>query len=1232
MTSSTATTLEIRDLADGSQVQLSLIRGQDRDSAPPADFTYPLEDRDLQEICWYFTEFLQHPFGESKPRADSVEARLRSLGQSLFQPVFQGNDEAGRIYAAASQGGLAACQLLIVSGRPEFLGLPWELMNSTGDGFLALQFASVVRRSSAVDIPKFDVDLDNQQFNVLLVSPAPWTKPADASSTTSSVAIEMLEALESLDVVVELDRLQPAGLQALSQRLEERPGHYHAVHLDDWSLNGDGGFNLESGGKGSAPVSVAQVADLLVKASVPMVVLNGQGLASPNSIQAWSRAATALSQAGVPFVVSLPTALTGRARADFVRNLYVGIVRGGGVAEAIASTRRALMDDPQRPSLAGKAVFWDWAAPTVYQSKEYTPIAIEVDQPDPLAAPMQPEQHTGPDEQLPRNGSFGLVGRRGELRELEAMFREQPVVLMSGNAGSGKTELALGMARWLQKTAARTGGVFYTTFQVGAGLERVVHEIGTAVAGLNFADMPGSQQRQWVLEYLQHQPSLLVWDGVQQTVGLLEESEQADLNAFVAEATQGSISRALLVSRRRNEPWLTTPHLDYELPALGANDRAELASLILQERGPANLTPGGDADHQLGPAYVELLDLIEGNPLAMHVAIPMLKEVPASVLLGELQSRSRDLETSSQQTGQEPDRDPYLTALMEYSFSRMPRRSRAHLPFLSMFQQRVMMDILTHITQERPYRTTMGEELGWGACRTLLRSARDAGFLESINPSVYQIHPALPWFYGRRLTEQMPASGIRELEREFVRVYADTADYFMETLYENQDSGTTAVLAEEGNLTQALGLALEDDQWDAAQLLIQPLAQVYRMQKRYPELQRLRRQLLQVVNPDGGGAAEAEPKGAIELWLYLMGTEASEATDRLDFRTAQELNRELLAYLSSTPEGEQDPRTAAVYHQMGVLEQHRWNLVEAEELFGQSLAIIEQGEDEASVADDYYGIGQVKHHQRLYTEAKEWFSKSLAIHQRLEDGEEMVKDFRALGLAAQYKFEYDEAESWYQRAQSIVEDNRDEEVAAQVYHELGTVFHARYMFEEAEDRYRQALALAHRLGLDAQMAMEFHYLGLLAQARGVGADVAEEWFELALEKREELGDMRGVGDECRQLGVSCHQDNRLEDAQRWYQRALDAFEEIRDVDRTARTCGQLGRLAEEQGDLANALEWVARTYRLAAEHQLPALAQAKAHLAALREQYGDENFTSWWRGFAGTDPPEDLGVDPDAAP
>ena len=139
---------------------------------------------------------------------------------------------------------------------------------------------------------------------------------------------------------------------------------------------------------------------------------------------------------------------------------------------------------------------------------------------------------------------------------------------------------------------------------------------------------------------------------------------------------------------------------------------------------------------------------------------------------------------------------------------------------------------------------------------------QDAGFLHSVTPSVFQVQSSFPWFYSRKLHQQNPASAVRRLELEFVRVYADTADYFMETLYENQDAGATAVLAEEGNLTQALGLALEAQQWDSAQVLVQPLAQVYRMQKRYPELRRLRRQIL-LSTGDTVGQAEAERSGGL---------------------------------------------------------------------------------------------------------------------------------------------------------------------------------------------------------------------------------------------------------------------------------------------------------------------------------------------------------------------------------
>ena len=1241
--------LEIIDLPDHKQVQLRMNLEDEGRIAPAVPFSDLLSQDQLQEIGWYFGEYLDDPSEHSAGRAEAVESGLQQFGRRLFETVLQGNDEARSFYAAACADGLDSYQLLVTSQNPGFLALPWELLCDPATGYFASRFASVVRRARSGPLPESRVTLPNQQLNVLLVSSMPYISGGDSSFDESpskpplgmegrerfeGLAIETLEVLDSLNVSVELDFLRPSTFAALSDHLATRSEHYHLVHFDGMVLPGPNALVFEADDHNSDQVEAYRVAELLAAAQVPVILLNA-ATSDPVSFhknwQNWAATCSSLAAGGVPLVVSAPFPLAGKARELFLRPLFQAIAQGGDIPSAVAQARKGLMADPHRPAVSGKVLFWDWIGPAVHQSQAYTSASIDEEQASPLSQP-QPLQAeaTEQDTLLPQGGPYGLVGRRSELRHLERLFDQGPVVLLTGDTGIGKTELVLGLAHWLHNTRSRTGGVFYTSFEAGAGLERVIHEAGTSIAGLRFADMGAAERRRWLVEYLRDHPSLLIWDGLEHAAGfpgpdgaLLEPEECSDLDGFLQEVASGGRSWVLLVSRRDSETWLSTQHQIHELRGLDRRDALELGCKILEQAGV--LTPPQDqaVQSQLGPGYLELLESLEGHPLAMQIALPLVKELPASVLVKDLSSSITQLAP----TDGEQARATYLTALMDYSFSRMSRRSRAHLPFLSLFQRRVMLDILTHITQEQAYRTVMGEELGWGACRTLLRSARDAGFLEAVTPSVYQIHPSLPWFYGRLLHRQVPASGISRLEQEFVRVYADTADYFMETLYENQDSGVTAVLAEESNLTQALALALDAKQWDNAQLLVQPLAQVFRMQKRYPELRRLRRQLLQAVAPTGGGAPEAEERGGIDFWLYLMGTEASQSAEIGELDRADDLNNQLLAHLVAQPESDADPRVAAVYHQSGVVAQQRQQLAEAEEWFLKSLAIIERGEDKVAVAGDYFCLGQVKHQLRSYAEAKEWFSKALEIHQRLDDPEEMVKDYRALGLAAQYKFEHDEAESWYQRARSIVEENRDEETAVLVFHELGTVYHARYQYDEAENWYRQALTLSDRLGNEEQMAVEFHHLGLLSQTRELLYEDAEEWYLLALDKYEVLGDRKRAGDECRQLGVLFHEQKRLDEAETWYNRAREIFEEVRDVQRTARTYGQLGIVAEERDDLLGALDWAARTYLLAADHNLPLMTQVKSHLGRLRSKYGADQFTLWWQGFMASDPPADLDLD-----
>ena len=1199
-----AYTLEILDLADREQLQLSFVNESgERESAPPVNFPYPLTDAELLEMAWLFTGYATDPFGESRSRAELAEAGLQDLGRLLMETVFRSSPDADEILARARSEGNGQFRLSIVSSRPKFLSLPWELTNNTDVGYLSSLASGVSRHLDSFDqlpdLGKFGQP-DNQ-FNVLMLCP-----PGG-----NGVATEALETMESLDVEVSLETLRPSTIEALETHLSQHKGHYHLLHLD--------GIAFEESGTHLAGIgSLDRAAQAIADADIPVT------LVTCSVLDNFHIAAEKLIGGGVLEAAILPVPLGGSGRKLFADAFYNGIAHGSGASAAVAAARRALMARPHRPSAAGPVVSWDWITPMVYQSARYEPVAVKPEEPEPVLPGVIEATPEAPPRQLPRGGPYGLIGRRREILDLERVLESNSIVLLSGTVGVGKSEVALGLSAWMEKSGGRPHGVYHTNFDVGAGLEKALHEIGTALAGLEFGDLPAAARRSWLLEYLREHQTLLVWDSVDNLAGfpnvgtgLLESSELADLNEFLTElAEDGGQTRVLLVTRRDAEPWLLAPCGTFSLGGLEDQDRIELATRLMEESG---VDPA-----RLGPEFLDLLDLVEGHPLAMELLIPLLKDVPSSVLLTELR---REIEGYQPGPG-EDGRPIYLTVLMEHAFSRMPRRNRTHLPFLSLFRNRVMMDILTHITQENAYRSVMGEQMGWGACRTLLRSARIGGFLEPITPSVYQIHPSLGWFYGRALYRQLPPTRVAQLEEEFVRVYADTADYFMETLYENQESGTNAILAEEGNLTQALALSLESRQWDNAQLLTQPLAQVYRMQKRYPELRRLRRQLLEVT---GTTAEEAEANEATDLWLYLLGTEASECIETNELDRADFLNRQLLDHFVSRPNADSDPQAAAVYHQMGEVALKRWRLDEADGWYTKSLAIIEDGEDRAPVADDYYGMGLVRQYQRRYTEAREWFSKSLDIHQRLDDLEEMVKDYRSLGLSAQFRFEYQEAESWYHRAREILEEARDEETSVLIYHALGTVAHAQFQFDDAENWYKQALTLSDRMGNEAQMAVEFHYLGLLEQGRQLFPEDAEHWYTLALEKYEKLGDWRSAGDECRQLGVLFHEQKKLEEAEGWYHRARELFEEIQDVSRTARTYGQLGMAAEERSDLEGALGWAARTYQLATDHNLPVTAQARVHLARLRDKHGADAFEAWWRNYAGEDPPTDLDVEDDGA-
>ena len=823
--------------------------------------------------------------------------------------------------------------------------------------------------------------------------------------------------------------------------------------------------------------------------------------------------------------------------------------------------------------------------------------------------------------ELPPVGRYGFVGRDAELRRLETALGRYPIVLLTGEIGVGKTALACELARrFISQSPGHA--VFYTSFAQSVGLPRAIHEIGTTVMGIEFAQLSFQQQRQWVLDYISQQPCLFIWDDLDASNGSKVEGEPllgseehqeicqflGEISAAITPSKASGLTSSVLIVGEQHEPWLSIDYQREELAGLDESDARSLTDLILEEAGVA---PGAD--------YSELLGLLGGNPLGVMAVLPHLKY---HTLRGIVQSLRK--------AGS--DGTPGMEACLGYAVSNTSVRTRKHLPFVGMFSQRVLLDVLTFISQESVYRSVVGGQMGWGAWRTTLREGRNAGLLESVSPSVYKMHRAQEGFLEERLHSKLSSERLEELEGEFLRVYTDLSDYFVERLMSSSshdvDAAVTGVLAEEPNLLRALYLAEQSGRWHEVQLLIQPILQVYKMQQRHEEMTRFRQKLLQRVGVD---AEDANAKGAVELWLYLRGSEANDATEGSQWDRANEIYSDILGCLSSVSVDNPEAKMGAVHHQMGAVAQGRRQYDEAVEWYDKALDIWERWGDREESADEYQQLGSIALARGLHDEATQWLLKALPIREDVggdEESEEVAPIYYQLGQIAQVKGNTEDARQWYGKASRSFERLGDEANTADVYYRMAMLAQGENKYGEAVMRYDRALGIYQRLGDRVGEANGCYQIGLIEQT-GLMYDDAFVWYQKSLKVREELEDNRGVARVYRQLGLLAQERKEYEAAEEWYEKALEKYQSLdggEDREAMVSTLGHLALMEEEQDNYSNALEYVVYAYQISLPNELPQLPRVNAHLARLRQKMGEDAYQEQWRRIlSNQDEPEGQG-------
>ncbi|MEH2261125.1 tetratricopeptide repeat protein [Nostoc sp.] len=1197
------------------KIQLSWQRGYESPRfASEVVFQQPFDEKNAAELRWYLEDYLSFPYGIFPDNAVKIEQKLQHWGQQLFELVFRSTEKGREFFQEATREGLDNCELGIISDNANVLNLPWELLYSPDYQFLAPSLAGMYRSLSSQGVKAPLPAMPDDQLNILLVIARPYDQQDVGFKT---IARPLLAALQPIRQRVNLKVLRPPSLKAFEAELQANKGFYHIVHFD-----GHGNFDSETQGVlvfedeqgNEQAVSAREIAQYLTDCRVPIFVLNACKSGQVGE-EAFSSVAGQLVKLGAKGVVAMAYTIKAKGAEHFIGRLYGELVRGECIATAVAAGRKSMSIDKMRPSAKGNLPLQDWLVPVLYQQEPYTPFVPKKTAPS--FADLMTQTDNTPESSkavgLPDESAYGFIGRDYEILRLERAFRQNHLVLVQGMGGVGKTELAAGFARWLNDTQGRTGGMFFTSFEQGAGLSQVINQIGRALGGERFSQMMPDKQEDVVRQYLQTNPCLLIWDNFEPVNGfptgnepLLSGEERNKLKRFLKELRGGN--SWVLITSRREEPWLDCGYSLINLQGLSQADAQELAAKILQTVGVER--------KNLPAEYLELLELLGGHPLSLRVVLPHLKMQTPMQLIEALR---RGLDTFRGQ--EEERREKSLTVSLDYSFAKLSERTRQHLPFLALFSERVDADWL-HSFSESPddsdgqaYRAVFGENLQKPDWLQILNEAAAAGIVEDLGESIYKIHPALPWYLRQQLKTITSQEVINELEKKLLIFYAYLADNYHEKLISNAELATFVLRVEEPNLLQNLRLAEQQQEWAYAQLILQALGQVYERIGRKPEFKSLRQRALKYI---GIHLADAKAKGedAFIFWTYLRGQDANEEFDSGELDRATAIRQEILDELADFNEPYVERKIAIQYHELAMIAQKKRDFLKAIELYNHALKIVENTEDRQNIAIIYHNLGIIAQEQGNLDNASNYHKQASYIYENVGDLYTASSDYYELGLIALVKRNFQEATNYLNQALKIRLDFGDLYKSANVYYSLGIVASNQGDFNEAIIYYQKALKIREDANDFSGVADVCNQIGIVLYLQQEFDD-AIAYYEKAIKIYSSLNNPYQAGNSYNNLGKVYQATQDFQNAAECYQVAYEIYSNFQDWRKASATLGQWGRVLEAQENYAQALQIYISTLAIDLEHNEEWLGSDINDLARMLQQLGESQFQAIWRKAKG---------------
>lgn len=276
---------------------------------------------------------------------------------------------------------------------------------------------------------------------------------------------------------------------------------------------------------------------------------------------------------------------------------------------------------------------------------------------------------------LPLQAS-SFVGRGHELRELLALAGRTRLLTLAGAGGSGKTRLALELARETE-SAYEQGAVFVELASVADP-----HLVTAAVAAtLDVGALPGRSVLDGVADFLAPRNLLLVLDNCEHV--LLAAAQLAD--ALLRTAPELTI---LATSR---EPLRVAGEMVFRVPSMAIPDPeqalppeqlARYESVQLLAERAAAASPGFVLDADNAADIARICFRLDGLPLALELAAARLGALGTASLAERLDDSFRVLRAGNRAG---PTRQQTLTAMLQWSHDLLAADEKLLLRRLAVF-------------------------------------------------------------------------------------------------------------------------------------------------------------------------------------------------------------------------------------------------------------------------------------------------------------------------------------------------------------------------------------------------------------------------------------------------------------------------------------------------------------------------------------------------------------------